>query len=199
MGRLDEIRARLAAATPGPWRVAHHGTWEVEAPPHQVVADCGTVDRAEADATLMAHAPDDLAYLLDRLDTLAGLLADQQRAFVEATRVQQERVAAAEKRAEEAEAEVARLRGQVEALSEARDRVALLVPLGEEMAPVEVSIAEYVKRLTKERDEVERLRAAVHDITTAMLAAGDVGFAVQLRAVLADAIERGAHRGDDHG
>lgn len=36
-------------ATPGPWRRAHHGTFEVEGVPNQVVADCGSVGRAEAD------------------------------------------------------------------------------------------------------------------------------------------------------
>jgi hypothetical protein len=67
---LDAIRARLAAATPGPWHWAHHGTWEVEAPPNQLVADCGTVGRAKADAALIAHAPADLAALLAEVDDL---------------------------------------------------------------------------------------------------------------------------------
>jgi hypothetical protein len=68
--RVDDIKARLAAATPGPWRVAHHGAWEVEAPPNQLVADCGTVDHAKADANLIAHAPADIRWCLDRIAKL---------------------------------------------------------------------------------------------------------------------------------
>jgi hypothetical protein len=75
MSRIDDIKARLAAATPGRWRVANHGTWEVEASPNVLVADCGTIDHAKEDAALIANAPADLAYLLR--------VADLVRAYVE--------------------------------------------------------------------------------------------------------------------
>jgi hypothetical protein len=96
MTTIDEIRARWAKATPGPWRVAHHGTWEVEAPPNVLVADCGTIDRAKEDATAIAAAPSDIATLLDLLDA--------ERA-----------------RAERAEAEVERLAKERDALRTDRD------------------------------------------------------------------------------
>lgn len=68
MTRLDEIRARLEAATPGPWSADYwHGdplqTWAV-------TDDAGVKELAvadeltEADALLIAHAPEDLRILL---------------------------------------------------------------------------------------------------------------------------------------
>jgi hypothetical protein len=54
----ERARRLLADATPGEWRRAHHGTWEVEAPPYQLLADCGEIGRSEHDAALMAAAPD---------------------------------------------------------------------------------------------------------------------------------------------
>jgi hypothetical protein len=62
------LRALLAEATPGPWRVANHGTTEVEAEPNQVVADCGSVGRHKADAKLIAVAISALPDLLDQLE-----------------------------------------------------------------------------------------------------------------------------------
>lgn len=72
--RLQEIRARLDAATPGPWEVLeesfdytsvrtsdYSGTYAV------VYSDEGRpVHRPDAD--LIAHAPGDIAYLLDRVE-----------------------------------------------------------------------------------------------------------------------------------
>ena len=69
--RLTEIRARLDAATPGPWvvtgqeilTVAVDGQtgWE------SLVADVWHRDR---DADLIAHAPADIAWLLDEVERL---------------------------------------------------------------------------------------------------------------------------------
>jgi hypothetical protein len=70
MTKLDTIRQRWAAVTPGPWRRAWHGTYEVEAPPNQLVADCGSIGRAKEDATAIAHAPDDIAYLLAEVERM---------------------------------------------------------------------------------------------------------------------------------
>lgn len=47
------LRSLRSRATPGPWRRAHHGTFEIEAQPNQVVADFGIVGRAEADRELV--------------------------------------------------------------------------------------------------------------------------------------------------
>jgi len=53
---LAPLVGLLRRATKGPWKWAHHGTWEVEAGPNQLVADCGSVARAEGDARLIAAA-----------------------------------------------------------------------------------------------------------------------------------------------
>lgn len=83
--RLAEIRERLAAATPGPW--------ELYATERNVIAitkgrmrsgyrreivhwsgfDCSNIDdpgQVRANAALIAHAPSDLAYLLDEIARL---------------------------------------------------------------------------------------------------------------------------------
>lgn len=76
--RVQEIRARLAAATPGPWMTADDHLY-----PQRVVAnDDGLVLIAEtytdpawppADADLIAHAPADLADLLDEREKLLAV------------------------------------------------------------------------------------------------------------------------------
>lgn len=50
MDDLDRLAATVEAMTDAPWQRAHHGTHEVEGPPGALVADCGTVGRAEDDA-----------------------------------------------------------------------------------------------------------------------------------------------------
>jgi hypothetical protein len=68
----ESIRARLAAATPGPWKaslevaaahVARLGQWEVSAPKF-------IGGKVRQDATLIAHAPSDLAALLAVADAV---------------------------------------------------------------------------------------------------------------------------------
>lgn len=56
----DEIRDLLEKATPGPWDTGYHGTHEVQAG-NVLLADCGVLGNARADARLMAAAPE-LAY-----------------------------------------------------------------------------------------------------------------------------------------
>jgi hypothetical protein len=78
-GRISEIRARMEAATPGPWK------WEgpvdlVDGSQARCLAGDGLVLRHEAltwkmhepDAALIANAPADIAYLLDRVEALEG-------------------------------------------------------------------------------------------------------------------------------
>lgn len=89
-----EIRARLDAATPGPWRVSPSpsGTRWIDAGTYDEVispasVDCmrycygGTSDinLSVADADLIAHAPDDLRRLLDALDAAEQRIADLTR------------------------------------------------------------------------------------------------------------------------
>ena len=65
---IAAIKARWANATPGPWQVAFHGVYEVEAPPNQLVADVGICGRAKEDAEAIAAAPQDIAWLLAALE-----------------------------------------------------------------------------------------------------------------------------------
>ena len=58
--RLQEIRARLDAATPGPWEVVCNTTSDV----------VGVLDGDYDDADLIAHAPADIAWLLEEVDNL---------------------------------------------------------------------------------------------------------------------------------
>lgn len=100
MNRLDEIRARLAAATPGPWGVcfddtqptvealaaelgkslAHGGLklWGVvvpspgEATEWKYPAITGNGPTSEANARFIAAAPGDVAYLVSLVERFAG-------------------------------------------------------------------------------------------------------------------------------
>jgi len=81
--RLNEIRARLDAATPGPWFIGWDGTRrfyfitanENTSGPRPWVTNLDGLVRSDRDADLIRHAPDDLAWLLDRVDALETELA----------------------------------------------------------------------------------------------------------------------------
>ena len=87
MSRLDEIEARLEAASPGPWEVVTGG-WQVRGPEcnicgvfhhHVQIHDGGrnvTDNPAERDAELIANAPADLRYLLERVRELEAAAAE---------------------------------------------------------------------------------------------------------------------------
>jgi hypothetical protein len=75
--RLAEIRARLDVATPGPWRVIEPLQQTARPPRRMLVADLeapqqsselGNVQLSWFDTRFIAHAPADIAWLLDRLD-----------------------------------------------------------------------------------------------------------------------------------
>lgn len=51
----ETLQRLIDAATPGDWGIGNHGTHEVQAG-GVLIADCGTIDRAEADARLMSRA-----------------------------------------------------------------------------------------------------------------------------------------------
>jgi hypothetical protein len=73
-GHATEIRARIKAATPGPWTTGSRddsGNLYIgqAEPGGALVATAG-----DGDAELIAHAPFDLAYLLARVEELAGQL-----------------------------------------------------------------------------------------------------------------------------
>lgn len=71
--RLSEIEARLDAATPGGWAMRRYygATWVHAAydAPDGGVTVAGDFVRTD-DADLIAHAPDDLRYLLGRVREL---------------------------------------------------------------------------------------------------------------------------------
>ena len=72
MSRIDEIKARLEAATPGPWYTCERA---VEALPGFypiLIAETARGLRGLPDAQLIAHAPDDIAYLLGEIDRLTA-------------------------------------------------------------------------------------------------------------------------------
>lgn len=78
--QLLEIKSRLAAATPGPW-TASQGSDEyndptefyyVTSPTDTVFLDGGLCEQADAD--LIAHAPDDIAALVAEVERLQGQL-----------------------------------------------------------------------------------------------------------------------------
>lgn len=84
MSRIEEIRARLSAATPGPWRTQRADEesgeidWEVMSgakgtPVARVSeADDYGLPTTRGDAALIAAAPADLAYLLAELERVEG-------------------------------------------------------------------------------------------------------------------------------
>jgi hypothetical protein len=53
----EELLDILNAATPGPWDIGHHGTWEVQDDGGVLLGDFGTLSRAKGDARLAALAP----------------------------------------------------------------------------------------------------------------------------------------------
>jgi hypothetical protein len=68
MSRLDEIRARLAAATPSEWSSNDGFVVRMSSREGNAYFEVGT----RADASLIAHAPDDLAHLLAEVERLTG-------------------------------------------------------------------------------------------------------------------------------
>lgn len=87
--RLDEIRKRLEAAPPWPWtwRGKSDSLHQPPAPPHENYPfgarilqptyeyDAGAgIEMSESVANLIAHAPQDIAYLLAEVERLSDLL-----------------------------------------------------------------------------------------------------------------------------
>lgn len=103
------LTSLLAVATPGPWRTAYHGTHEVEAPPNQRIADCGTVGSAEVDARLIALAPALAAEVIRLRANLSATDSSASRIFNRSKIMESQR--------DEARAEAAGLRAQLAALT----------------------------------------------------------------------------------
>lgn len=74
MSRIDEIRARVEAATKGPWFLSYPGT-SVRAPNGNYLAEYTTgEDGGTEDAEFIAHAREDVPQLLSLLDRAVELL-----------------------------------------------------------------------------------------------------------------------------
>lgn len=88
MTKLDEIRARWAKATPGPWEIEREeddvvthaispcdlGYPSTIGPLQDVVYRSMDVEQVEADAEAIAHAPEDIAFLLAEVERLQKLV-----------------------------------------------------------------------------------------------------------------------------
>ena len=82
MDRLDEIRKRLLATTPGAWGMVEQdddGDWIVRTCGDQYIAQTSydglsitTRETCKADAVFIAHAKKDIAYLLQELEKFKG-------------------------------------------------------------------------------------------------------------------------------
>jgi hypothetical protein len=138
---LEAIKARLAAATPGPWIYdewygTEDGGWAAIGPHHEAgEGECDEPDgepheRAKRDGALIAHAPTDLAALVAEVERLREdyeaacrdaavrqSIADTRREAIErleaVAECNAERLTAARAERDEARAEVERLRGLV--------------------------------------------------------------------------------------
>ena len=96
---VDEIRARLRAASPGPWSATtspmEHGGWPVLEMGDYVIfcAPCVASDTGtkEADAALISNAPADLEYLLAAHKRVWAVNVERNRVIV-ALRVKLDRV-----------------------------------------------------------------------------------------------------------
>ena len=78
MTRISEIRARLEAATPGPWKVDYDKVFETDTDScvtgifstseRIVETDFGCYQQKANDAEFIAHASADIAWLLEQLE-----------------------------------------------------------------------------------------------------------------------------------
>jgi len=78
MSRIDEIEARLAAATPGPWAEGYDAGWTVDQDLYPDGIEIAAMtdqegDQGRRDASLIAHAPADLAALVKFARDVAAL------------------------------------------------------------------------------------------------------------------------------
>lgn len=78
--RLAEIRSRADAATPGPWLVggAPNATWQQVYCPRDNNLNVVQSMRGGRDASFVAHAREDIPWLLDLVRQQARVIADLQ-------------------------------------------------------------------------------------------------------------------------
>lgn len=127
--RLEEIRAREAATTEGPWFPGYYGP-EVSTPPYWAVTchggellvaivhyGYGNPGEEEANAQFLGHSKADISFLLDHIADLAAELRATKTALEDA-RTDRARVALETRKAArlESTAEVERLRAIIDAI-----------------------------------------------------------------------------------
>jgi len=73
--RIEEIKERLAKATPGPWRDGQIGNFRVYGPDGRG-SDSGLLSTAfnRENATFIANSPSDIQFLLDEVERLEELV-----------------------------------------------------------------------------------------------------------------------------
>lgn len=72
-------KAAFEAATPGEWRTAYHGQWEVETYPNQLLAQCGTINSARENAALIVRMHATYLARMARIEQLIDELIRAQR------------------------------------------------------------------------------------------------------------------------
>lgn len=80
MSRLDEIQARLADATPGPWVPGYDAGWTVEVPEGAEIAAMTDQEAGQgrADADFIAHAREDMPALIEFARRVEAVLDDHE-------------------------------------------------------------------------------------------------------------------------
>ena len=73
MDRLEEIRQRAEAATPGPWKTVTHEEYSTVDVDEQGGENIAMVGSAIADADFIANAREDIPHLLSEVDRLNAL------------------------------------------------------------------------------------------------------------------------------
>lgn len=71
MTREQEIEARLNAATPGPWKLKRSFDYVTIGPLPELKDNC---EGNEDDYAFIAHAPTDIAYLLEKVKRMKQLV-----------------------------------------------------------------------------------------------------------------------------
>jgi hypothetical protein len=154
---LEAIRARLAAATPGPWET-HHGCDDTGYPCYFIHGFSGDAKRDyelhNANVDLLDHAPTDLAALLTHVEAqearIAALTQERDEALADPAERRAERYAMEAvdltRRLMATEADVARLQGELA-------RQERFVEAGElELIEVKTQLAEARKEAQDLRD-----------------------------------------------
>ena len=79
MTRINEIKARLKAATPGPWDDKLTAVYK----DCTAIRICGDFHHFKTDAAFIANAPSDISYLLSEIEQLERESADKEQSSMD--------------------------------------------------------------------------------------------------------------------